>query len=148
MARSRCSPTFWEDLLRYLYLPRLKSQSVVTAVINSDPSSRDFFGTAEGQTDGKYERFHFGDDRGAYSDILLLIEPTAGAAYAQKLKSELEGRGECIPGEVEAEFNRRGGYRPVGVQPDGRNPCDIGNRRRFPPGSRRGDSKGRHGKRD
>lgn len=82
--------TFWEDSLRYLYLPRLKSQTVLTAVIESGSSSRDFFGTAEGQTDGKYEGFHFGDGHGRYSDTLLLIEPSTAATYATELQKQQE----------------------------------------------------------
>jgi uncharacterized protein len=36
---------FWEDTLRYLYLPRLKSREVLAAVVRAGAASRDFFGT-------------------------------------------------------------------------------------------------------
>ncbi len=39
---------FWDDTLRYLYLPRLKSRSVLEQAIVKGAGSRDFFGTAYG----------------------------------------------------------------------------------------------------
>jgi predicted AAA+ superfamily ATPase len=41
---------FWEDTLRYLYLPRLKSRAVLEQAIIKGAASRDFFGTSFGQT--------------------------------------------------------------------------------------------------
>jgi hypothetical protein len=43
---------FWEDTLRYLYLPRLKDRDVFAQAIHNGAASRDFFGTAYGQHDG------------------------------------------------------------------------------------------------
>jgi hypothetical protein len=40
---------FWEDTLRYLYLPRLKTRDSLFNAIRTGAASRDFFGTAYGQ---------------------------------------------------------------------------------------------------
>ncbi|MCX6879289.1 MAG: DUF499 domain-containing protein [Verrucomicrobia bacterium] len=72
---------FWEDTQRYLYLPRLKDRSVLAQAIVKGAATRDFFGTAYGQTDGKYEGFKFGDSNVQFDDTLLLIEPEAAKAY-------------------------------------------------------------------
>ena len=73
---------FWEDSLRYLYLPRFKSRGVLEQAIVKGAASRDFFGTAYGQADGKFEGFNLGDANVQLDDTLLLIEPEAAAAYA------------------------------------------------------------------
>ena len=73
---------FWEDTLRYLYLPRLKSRDVLAAVVRTGAASKDFFGTAYAQTDGKYDGFHLGDGGVSLDDALLLIEPEAAKKYA------------------------------------------------------------------
>jgi len=72
---------FWEDTLRYLYLPRLKSRSVLEQAIVKGAGSRDFFGTAYGHHDGKFDGFKFGDANIQLDDTLLLIEPEAAKAY-------------------------------------------------------------------
>ena len=51
---------FWEDTQRYVYLPRLKNRGVLTAAVRAGGASRDFFGTACGQSGG-YEGFRFGE---------------------------------------------------------------------------------------
>jgi predicted AAA+ superfamily ATPase len=73
---------FWEDSLRYLYLPRLKSREVLAAVVGKGAASRDFFGTAYGFTNGKYDGFQFGDGGVSLDDTLLLIEPEAAKQHA------------------------------------------------------------------
>ena len=73
---------FWEDTLRYLYLPRLKSRDVLAAVVRTGAASKDFFGTAYAEADGKYEGFHLGDGGVSLDDALLLIEPEAAKKYA------------------------------------------------------------------
>jgi predicted AAA+ superfamily ATPase len=73
--------TFWEDSLRYLYLPRLKERSVLGQAIQTGAASRDFFGTAYGQQDGKFDGFQFGSGGVQIVDTLLLIEPEAAANY-------------------------------------------------------------------
>jgi uncharacterized protein len=77
---------FWEDSLRYLYLPRLKDRDVLAQAIRSGAASRDFFGTAYGQQDGKYEGFQFGKGNVQMDDTLLLIEPDAASAYEAQIR--------------------------------------------------------------
>ena len=72
---------FWEDTLRYLYLPRLKSRQVLEQAIVKGAGSRDFFGTAYGQHEGKFDGFKLGDANVQLDDTLLLIEPDAAKAY-------------------------------------------------------------------
>lgn len=72
---------FWEDTLRYLYLPRLKSRQVLEQAIVKGAGTRDFFGTAYGQHEGKFDGFKFGDANVQLDDTLLLIEPDAAKAY-------------------------------------------------------------------
>ena len=74
---------FWEDTLRYLYLPRLKSRQVLEQAIVKGAASRDFFGTAYGQHDGTFDGFNLGDGNVQLDDTLLLIEPGAAAQYAE-----------------------------------------------------------------
>jgi len=75
--------TFWEDSLRYLYLPRLKNRDILAKAIVDGASSKDFFGTAYGETEGKYDGFKFGDKDIQVHDTLLLIEPTAAKLYQE-----------------------------------------------------------------
>jgi len=72
---------FWEDTLRYLYLPRLKDRSVLDQAIAKGASTRDFFGTAYGKAGDKYEGFKFGDPNIQFDDTLLLIDPAAAVKY-------------------------------------------------------------------
>jgi len=72
---------FWEDTLRYLYLPRLKTKDVLAQAISKGAASRDFFGTAYGQHEGKFDGFKLGDANVQLDDTLLLIEPGAADAY-------------------------------------------------------------------
>jgi predicted AAA+ superfamily ATPase len=72
---------FWEDTLRYLYLPRLKSRSVLEQAIVKGAASRDFFGTAYGQYDGTFDGFKLDDSNVQLDDTLLLIEPHTAQQY-------------------------------------------------------------------
>jgi predicted AAA+ superfamily ATPase len=72
---------FWEDTLRYLYLPRLKDRGVITQAIVKGAANRDFFATAYGEHEGKFDGFKFGDSNIQFDDTLLLIEPGAAKAY-------------------------------------------------------------------
>ncbi len=72
---------FWDDTLRYLYLPRLKSRSVLEQAIVKGAGSRDFFGTAYGHHEGKFDGFKLGDANVQLDDTLLLIDPEAAKAY-------------------------------------------------------------------
>jgi predicted AAA+ superfamily ATPase len=72
---------FWEDTLRYIYLPRLKDRSVIAQAIVKGAGTRDFFGTAYGEHDGKFDGFKLGDANVQFDDTLLLIEPNSANAY-------------------------------------------------------------------
>ena len=72
---------FWEDTLRYLYLPRLRHRNVLEQAILKGAGSRDFFGTAYGQHDGDFDGFRFGDATIQVDDTLLLIAPEAAQVY-------------------------------------------------------------------
>ena len=76
---------FWEDTLRYIYLPRLKDRGVIAQAIVKGAGTRDFFGTAYGEHDGKFDGFKFGDANVQFDDTLLLIEPEAAKAYEAAL---------------------------------------------------------------
>src|SRR5450432_3070717 len=77
---------FWEDTLRYLYLPRLKNRDSLSQAIRTGAASKDFFGTAYGQTGETYEGFHFGDGNIQVDDTLLLIELEAAKQYEASIK--------------------------------------------------------------
>lgn len=72
---------FWEDTLKYLYMPRLKNRRVLEQAIEKGAASRDFYGTAYGQQGDKYEGFKLGDLAVQLDDTLLLIELEAAKAY-------------------------------------------------------------------
>lgn len=72
---------FWEDSLRYLYLPRLKNRDVLAEAIRKGTTSKDFFGTAYGQSGETYEGFQFGAGGVQFDDTLLLIHPATAAEY-------------------------------------------------------------------
>jgi predicted AAA+ superfamily ATPase len=75
---------FFEDTLRYLYLPRLRNRDVLGQAIRSGAASRDFFGTASyGQAEDKLEGFYLGNGNVVFDDTLLLIEPAAARAYEE-----------------------------------------------------------------
>jgi uncharacterized protein len=72
---------FWEDTLRYLYLPRLKDRDVLAQAIRNGAASRDFFGTAYGQREGSSDGFQLGSENVQFDDTLLLIEPEVARQY-------------------------------------------------------------------
>ncbi|MCX6953048.1 MAG: DUF499 domain-containing protein [Verrucomicrobia bacterium] len=82
---------FWEDTLRYLYLPRLKDRASLSNAVIKGAVTRDFFGTAYGEHNGKFDGFGLGDSNVQLDDTLLLIEPTAATAY------ELANRPTLVP---------------------------------------------------
>jgi len=90
--------TFWEDSQRYLYLPRLSNQRVLSETIIKGAATKDFFGTAYGQAGEDYDGFKFGDDNVQLDDTLLLIESEAAAAYeASVVKAETDD--DTTPGD-------------------------------------------------
>jgi predicted AAA+ superfamily ATPase len=91
---------FWEDTLRYLYLPRLKSRSVLEQAIVKGAASRDFFGTAYGQHEGKFDGFKLGEANVQLDDTLLLIEPRVAQQYeAAQVQTPAPG---TVPTPVQA----------------------------------------------
>lgn len=73
----------WEDMQRYVYLPRLRQQHGLSLAILEGTKGRDFFGTAQGREGDKYLGFEFGQGSVQVSDTLLLIEPGEAARYAE-----------------------------------------------------------------
>ncbi len=77
---------FWEDTLRYLYLPRLKNRDSLTQAIRAGATSRDFFGTAYGHDGDTFTGFQIGEGNVQVDDTLLLIEPKAAIEYQLNLE--------------------------------------------------------------
>ena len=75
--------SFFEDTLRYLYMPRLRNRDVLAQAIRSGAASCDFFGTAYGQSGDKFEGFQLGSSNIVFDDTLLLIEPEAAKKYEE-----------------------------------------------------------------
>lgn len=74
---------FWEDTMRYLYLSRLKDRGVLAQAIIKGAATHDFFGTAYGEHQGKFDGFKLGDSNIQFDDTLLLIEPEAAKVYLE-----------------------------------------------------------------
>lgn len=111
---------FWEDTLRYLYLPRLKSRSVLEQAIAKGAGSRDFFGTAYGHREGKFDGFKLGDANVQLDDTLLLIEPEAAKAY-EAAHPPVSPSGPTLPGSIPPGPTPPGPM-PPGPMPPGSNP--------------------------
>jgi predicted AAA+ superfamily ATPase len=77
--------TVWEDMQRYLYLPRLVDREVLGQAIVKGAGSRDFFATAYGQTSTGFDGFKFGDSNVQLDGTLLLIDPEAATKYEATL---------------------------------------------------------------
>jgi predicted AAA+ superfamily ATPase len=109
--------SFWEDSLRYIYLPRLKNREVLGNAIRQGAASRDFFGTAYGLRGDEYEGFQLGNGMAQFDDTLLLIEPAAAAAYHTKISKPNPATPFADPqptGEATGVKDGGGGiYRPV-----------------------------------
>jgi hypothetical protein len=82
--------SFWEDTLRYLNLPRLKNRDVLALAIQSGAKSRDFFGTAYGQSSEAFDGFQFGNANIQFDDTLLLIEPGTAKHYEERQSKSSE----------------------------------------------------------
>ena len=54
---------------------------MIAQAIVKGAGTRDFFGTAYGEHDGKFDGFKLGDSNVQFDDTLLLIEPEAAKAY-------------------------------------------------------------------
>lgn len=93
--------TVWDDLQRYLFLPRLRHRGVLEHAIQKGTATRDFFGTAYGRSGEAFEGFKLGDPNVQFDDTLLLIESVAAAAYAASMAKPVEpapGDGTHRPG--------------------------------------------------
>lgn len=80
----------WQKSCAYLYMPRLKDDTVYKLAIEAGSESRDFFGLAQGKEGDQYLGFTFGNRTGVLLDnSLLLLEPTVAVAFeAQKKAAE------------------------------------------------------------
>jgi len=107
---------FWEDTLRYLYMPRLRNRDSLAQAIRAGAGSTDFFGTAYGQTGDKFDGFHIGESGVQLDDTLLLIEPDAAKAYADSIKKPDPGTVTPPPGP---------GPVPPGPTPPGPTPPGV-----------------------
>jgi uncharacterized protein len=93
----------WQKTCCYMYLPRLRDSDTLRSAIAAGVSSRDFFGIAYGFEDGRYQGFHFAENTSAIlDDSLLLIEPKAASAFADRLAQEAAER------ETKAKRNATG----------------------------------------
>lgn len=79
----------WQKTCQYLYLPRLKDESVYRRTVEAGANTRDFFGLAYGKEDGNYVGFSFGHSSTQIFDAsLLLVEPGAAKAFADALEAK------------------------------------------------------------
>lgn len=111
---------FWEDTLRYLYLPRLKSRAVLEQAIIKGAGSRDFYGTAYGQHEGIFDGFKLGDSNVQLDDTLLLIQPEVAKAY-EAAHPPVTPPGPTPPGPIPPGTPLPGPVQP-GQVPPGPNP--------------------------
>ena len=84
---------FWEDTLRYLYLPRLKNRDVLAQAIQTVRPA----GTSSARPTVRAGRpltaSSFGDGNVQFDDTLLLIEPEAAKQYEASIKKPDVGGG-------------------------------------------------------
>lgn len=109
---------FWVDVERYLYLPRLRNRGVLEQAITKGAATKDFFGTAYGQTGDAYEGFKLGDAWVQLDDTLLLIEPDVAQQYAKKL-AEIVQEGTRSGPEEGSDVSGTGNTGAIGVPPHG-----------------------------
>jgi len=83
----------WEDLQKYLYLPRLKNRNVFEQAVQAGVAGADFFGTAYGQAGDRFEGLQLGGGRVQMDDTLLLVQPEAARAALRSVELELQGDG-------------------------------------------------------
>ena len=82
--------TVWEDMQKFLYLPRLKNRGVYEQAIATGASGADFFGIAYGQVDEAFEGFRLGAASVQLNDTLLLIAPETAKTYQDTHAKPLE----------------------------------------------------------
>ncbi len=79
--KAAAAKTVWDDVQKYLYLPRLKDREVLARTLRTGAASRDFFGIAYGRSGETYEGFSLGAGDAQFDDTVLLIDPDAAKAY-------------------------------------------------------------------
>lgn len=100
--------TFWEDTLRYLYLPRLKNLDSLAQAIRTGAASTDFFGTAYGQEGDKYIGFHLGEANVQLDDTVILIDPKSANEYVVDME-QVEGATDAGATGIDGGGNAAGG---------------------------------------
>jgi hypothetical protein len=81
----------WQKTCCYLYLPRLRDDSVFIRTLSTGVESRDFFAIAQGKEGERYLGFVFGRTSSVFLDAThLLIEPSTANAYAEALRDKEE----------------------------------------------------------
>jgi predicted AAA+ superfamily ATPase len=107
---------FWDDTMRYFYLPRLKSRAVLEQAIIKGAASRDFFATAFGQSGKSFEGFKFGDSNVQLDDTLLLIDPEAAKQY-ESANIPLPDFGAALPSTAPGTLPIGPGSSPLPLEP-------------------------------
>lgn len=78
----------WQKSCCYLYLPRLKDDTVFMRALAAGAGNRDFFGFAYAKEGDAYIGFSYGKSTSPILDAsLLLIEPVTAAAYTEAAKA-------------------------------------------------------------
>lgn len=112
--------SFWEDSSRYLYLPRLKDKEVLEQAIVKGCGSTSYFGTAEGQHNGRFDGFKLGDSNVRLDDNLLLIEPEYAGKYAKELAEKSTQDHELVaPESKETKGGTGTGASSLGINKEG-----------------------------
>lgn len=81
----------WQKTCCYLYLPRLRDDTVFIRTLSTGVESRDFFAIAQGKDGERYLGFVFGRTSSVFLDAThLLIEPATASAYVEALQAKAE----------------------------------------------------------
>jgi hypothetical protein len=114
----------WEDLAKYLYLPRVRDEGVLRNTVRDGASSEDFFGYAQAvSAAGRYEGLKFGEpDVVVYLDgQSVLVQPDVARRQIEedeKAQPTYVGQGETGTGQVEAGGEGYGSGTGVAPRPD------------------------------
>ncbi len=109
--------TVWDDVQKYLYLPRLKDREVLGRTLRTGAASRDFFGIAYGRSGETFEGFSLGAGDAQFDDTVLLIEPDAAKAYEAAQRKPEPTPGPDDPPVPVTGSNGGGGTQPAGPRP-------------------------------
>lgn len=126
--------TVWQDTCRYLYLPRLRDDTVFHNTLAAGAASEDFFGISYGRDGEKWEGFTLGRATSPIlDDALLLVEPKVAAIYAKKLAAE---KAAALPGGGTAYAPGGGATdtpakQPIGSSPTGEVSSKAPTKKRF-----------------